>query len=312
MKLASQIELDALQGMEPAFWPSPRKPSFIQSLSAIADKYDIFLIDQWGVLHNGIAPYSGVIDALENLQRLGKAVGVLSNSGLRSNDNITRLHHLGIPRALYSSIVTSGEVAWQLFKDADGVFSEFSGKRCFLISSDRSAHFLEGLDIAQAHDLDDADFILLSGLNPDISESTIDMLIETGVSNGLPLICANPDHMRITNHGLKPSAGMVALRYEAAGGAVIQIGKPFKEIYRYAIQSLSRSPKDRVLAIGDSLHHDVAGGNAAGCDTLLIEQGILSHELAEFKTAQDKENAVMRLAECESQIPNWIATTLSW
>jgi HAD superfamily hydrolase (TIGR01459 family) len=310
MKRAEPFEIDALENIKPARWPN--KPRFIPGLSGIADKYDIFLIDQWGVLHNGIQPYPGVIEALNGLKNLGKDVVVLSNSGLRSNDNIMRLHGLGITRDLYSSIVTSGECAWQLFKDANGVFSEFRDKYCFLITSDRSSRFLDGLEISEAETLEQADFILLAGLHAEVSESAIDTLIENGVRNGLPLICTNPDHMRITRQGLKPSAGMVALRYEAAGGAVIQIGKPFKEIYRFALNSMGCTPETRVLAIGDSLHHDVAGGNAAGCDALLIEQGILSHELAEFKSPQDKEDAVLRLAECESEIPDWIAATLSW
>jgi len=289
-----------------------KTPKFIPGLSQVHEKYDLYLLDQWGVLHNGVEPYPGVIDTLKALKAHNKYVIILSNSGLRADLNIIRLESLGITRDLYSSVVTSGELAWNLLKESKGAFSEFRERKCFLISSDNSSRFMKGLDIPLSENLEDADFILLTGLSPDISEAVVDWVIDTGISRGLPLICANPDHIRITTEGLKPSAGMVALRYEAAGGAVIQVGKPFKEIYRFAINSVGCPSHTRVLAIGDSLHHDIAGGNSVKCDTMLILQGILSRELTEFKTSEEKESAILRMAQCESEIPNWIAETLSW
>ena len=50
------------------------------------------------------------------------------------------------------------------------------------------------------------------------------------------------------------------------------IGKPYPDIYRMAVARVGDMRP--VLAVGDSLEHDIAGGQAAGFDTLFIAGGI--------------------------------------
>ena len=85
----------------------------ISGLSALVEHFDLFMIDQFGVLHDGTAPYDGTIDCLEKLKANGKGVILLSNSGKRAVDNISRLANLGFSRELFDDVVTSGGVAWQ-------------------------------------------------------------------------------------------------------------------------------------------------------------------------------------------------------
>ena len=79
----------------------------------------------------------------------------------------------------------------------------------------------------------------------------------------LPMICANPD-LQVIRGGVRVlCAGSLALRYQELGGDVRSIGKPDPAIYQPVLQSLDL-PVERVLAVGDALHTDIAG--AAGVD----------------------------------------------
>ena len=72
--------------------------------------------------------------------------------------------------------------------------------------------------------------------------------------------------------GLLPAPGAIAALYESMGGQVTWIGKPYPEIYRHAARLIGNP--SRILCIGDSAEHDVAGGRAAGFSTLLVLQGV--------------------------------------
>jgi ribonucleotide monophosphatase NagD (HAD superfamily) len=78
----------------------------------------------------------------------------------------------------------------------------------------------------------------------------------------------------LTPAGLQPSSGAIAELYEALGGWVTFVGKPFPAIYRAAAELAEADPQ-RLLCIGDSLDHDVAGGAKAGFSTALVRTGIL-------------------------------------
>ena len=76
----------------------------VDSLSALADEFDEFLIDQFGVLHDGMRPYQGATECLARLKELGKNVVLLSNSGKRVDANIVRLADLGFERTLFDHV----------------------------------------------------------------------------------------------------------------------------------------------------------------------------------------------------------------
>ena len=59
-------------------------------------------------------------------------------------------------------------------------------------------------------------------------------------------------------------AGEIARTYEALGGSVSWIGKPFRAIYDAALAALDHPAPERTLCIGDSLAHDIAGGQGVG------------------------------------------------
>ena len=76
------------------------KTRLCKGLSDISDSYSGFIIDQWGVLHDGKTPYEGVVECLKELKSRKKHVIILSNSGKRAEENKERLKKIGIGPSL--------------------------------------------------------------------------------------------------------------------------------------------------------------------------------------------------------------------
>ena len=75
------------------------------------DEYDLFLLDMWGVMHNGSRPYDGVLECIKELKKNGKEMVILSNSSKRTDSSIKNLKKLGFDPSDFSQIITSGEVS---------------------------------------------------------------------------------------------------------------------------------------------------------------------------------------------------------
>lgn len=245
----------------------------IEGLSQIASQYDGMLIDQFGVLHDGAKLYPGSLDVLCHLRALRMPVVVMTNSGKRACANVRRLMQMGIPRDFFEDAVSSGEVAYDLLKSS-------KAKRAFIIGKEGDDYGFDRFEIVSRPQ--QADVILILGSNaPKTSLEGYGHLFK-GLT--IPAICCNPDKLMITSSGLQPAPGAIAAVYEAQGGKVQWIGKPYREIYDYALKVIGR-PK-RVLCIGDSAEHDVGGGRGAGLTTLLIKTGV-SEGLTQFEPEPD-------------------------
>ena len=77
-------------------------------LKAIFDKYDLFFIDLWGVVHNGINLHSGAINVLNKLLELKKEFILLTNAP-RPNKNVEIfLEKMGLDKKVREKVFTSG------------------------------------------------------------------------------------------------------------------------------------------------------------------------------------------------------------
>jgi len=284
---------------------------FCDGLSAVAELYETFLVDQWGVLHDGRAPYPGVVDCLQRLVDGGKHVILISNSGRRALDSAQRLSRIGIPAASYSHLVTSGEIAWRMLAAGDGFCGALAGKRCALFGSDDKFDFVNGLPISLS-DLDQAEFILLTGMDDARPLADYERMIDTGIRCGIPLLCVNPDLARITPDGLKPGAGAIAARYAARGGIVHYVGKPHRAIYAHCLALAAERGGARTIAVGDSLHHDIAGGAAAGIATLLVMNGVHADALADQPGSEALMLAMARIVGNGGALPDWVVPSFRW
>src|SRR5215470_17708771 len=186
----------------------------IEGLAAIVDRYDGFILDLWGVLHDGVRPYPGVKDALRELRRRRKRAVILSNGPRRAAALIRRITEIGITADLYEALHSSGEETWRLLRErADPAMAEL-GRRVFPIAPERDRDLLDGLDLEIADDLATAEFVLVTGL-ADAAEKVSDyeLVLAGGAARRLPLLCANPD-LEVVRGGVREfCAGALAARY---------------------------------------------------------------------------------------------------
>jgi len=288
--------------------------TFCQGLYELMDSYDGFIMDQWGVLHNGVAPYEGVIDTLNHLKQRKKQVVILSNSAKRSDDNVERLKKLGIKPTLYKSVVSAGEVTWQGLKEQKDPPFKGLGKKCYLITRENDRTLLEGLDIEVVSDIEEAQYILITSFDsPNKKVEELDPVFKKAVAKRLPAICANPDLVTVYGHERAVGPGAVAKRYHELGGAAHLIGKPHKTIFRYALGLFEDVIPSRILVIGDSIQHDIAGAIGVDLDTAFITQGIHANAFKPGMAPEPKRKAMEHLAQTYAGIrPNWVLDSLIW
>ena len=253
----------------------------IDGMRDLAADYDGFILDLWGVVHDGTAPFPGVIDCMSRLIEAKKRVVLLSNAPRRSDDVMRRITRIGVPERLYHGIMSSGEKAWLHLKHRDEPFYAALGHRCVHIGSERDLEIREGLDLVFVDVPAEADFILNTG--PAEWEDTLETympVLAEALSRGLPMVCANPDLVVVHNGKPALCAGALAEEYQRLGGRVRCHGKPYPSVYESCLGLLGIGEKRRILAIGDSLRTDIAGATGAGIDSLFIAGGIHADELS--------------------------------
>lgn len=248
------------------------QPRVLARLNEVSDRYDAYFIDQFGVLHDGTRPYDHAIEALRQLNGAGKRVVLLSNSGKRAASNAARLERLGFSPDTWTQILTSGEVGRSILADALP-----AGRRrsCLLLVRDGDRSAIEGLPIDVTADPARCDLVLIAGSEGDARPlEAYRALLAPAAARGIPAYCTNPDMQMLTPQGLRFGAGRIAALYEELGGAVQWIGKPFPAIFAAARQAVADVAAERILCIGDSIDHDIAGARAAGIDSCLVTGGI--------------------------------------
>ena len=260
----------------------------LAQFAPLAARYDGFIVDLWGVVHDGVAPYPGAVECLARLREVGKRVVLLSNAPRRAEAAAAAMAAMGIAPDLYTGIVTSGEVTHALLRDRDLPDYAALGRRLFHIGPERDRNVFLGLDYAPVPSPAEADFVLNTG--PDDTRVPTDIgpwrdELAACRAAGLPMVCANPDLEVIRGGARVICAGALALHYVAIGGAVLWVGKPDPSVYRPVFEQLELPPA-RILAIGDALRTDIAGAAAAGVGSCWVLGGIHAAELAGPEAAE--------------------------
>jgi HAD superfamily hydrolase (TIGR01459 family) len=253
----------------------------VSGLRDLASDYDGYILDLWGVVHDGVQPYPGVLDCMERLVQAGKRVVLLSNAPRRADDVVRRIAAIGVPAGLYHDVMSSGEEAWQHLKRRDDPFYASLGRVCLHICSERDLEIREGLGLSYVDHPGRAEFILNTG--PAGWDDTIEdyaPMLAACRERGLKMVCANPDLTVMHGAKLALCAGALAVHYEKLGGMVRWHGKPHRSVYESCFALIGVADRGRILAIGDSLRTDIAGANGVGIDSLLIAGGLHAGEFA--------------------------------
>ena len=248
----------------------------LNHLSEISDAYDTFVIDLWGVMHNGIKLNKKAMEAVTQLQIKSKKIVFLSNAPRPSLTVIDFLLKMKIDKQYLSNVMTSGEAAMQAINQ-----NKF-GKKFFHLGPQRDSSIFEKVK-ENLTTIDNCDFILCTGLfdedNPDLNKS---QLHENDLNyykkflikhTSKKLVCTNPDLTVHRGDKEEYCAGYIAKIFEELGGKVIYYGKPYEEIYKMCFKS-----NEKVLAIGDNLRTDIKGANNLNKDCLFISNGVHRNE----------------------------------
>jgi HAD superfamily hydrolase (TIGR01459 family) len=280
--------------------------AFVDGVGAFIDAYEGFLIDQWGVLHNGERVYPGAFEVLAELARRNKRVVLLTNSGRRRSFNEERLQELGFNTRALAGIVTSGEATWQALQQRAVEPFRSLGRRCLLFTRADDMGPVEGLDLELVSDPEQADFLYLTWLDAlTHSIDTFDQVIEVAARRGLPMVCSNPDRVAPTEGGLTQAPGSLAERYRGIGGRVIYVGKPHAPIYGACLDLLEGLEPHEICGIGDSLEHDIQGAKKAGMGAAFIMRGIHAEAFPEGASRAANVRALDGLVAEHGAAPDW-------
>jgi HAD superfamily hydrolase (TIGR01459 family) len=283
--------------------------TFTDHFSTIADRYDVVLCDVWGVVHNSLVASPEAYDALSRFRAKGGAVVLITNAP-RPNHVVKRqLDKLGVPHHAYDAIVASGDVT-------RGVVAEREGKRVFCIGPERDRPLFDGLGITFT-DVEGADYIVCTGPYHDDNETPEDYraLFMRARERNLFMLCANPDLVVERGTQLIYCAGALADLYAKLGGDVLYAGKPHAPIYEETLKRAAgalgkTTPRDRVIAIGDSIRTDMKGAALFGIDSLFVTAGIHAEEFGD-RDAPDAR-VMTKVLTREGVMPTRVTRKLVW
>lgn len=275
----------------------------LQGLRDVADRYDGFVLDLWGVVHDGVTVFPGVVDALERLHGAGKKLVFLSNAPRRAHVVAAQLDGFGITERLHDGVMSSGEATWRYLDTRPDDWSMSLGRACLRIGPGRDLGILEGLDLDPVDSMTEADFILVTGPRDQMnSAEPYDAMLREAHKARKPMICANPDREVIRGGIRQICAGAIAERYADLGGEVRWYGKPDPTIYDDCFRLLDIPDRSRILGIGDSFATDIKGANAAGLDALLVARGIHADDLVDPAGALDGTRIAARADATEVRL----------
>ncbi|RBW48558.1 HAD family hydrolase [Marinobacter sp. F3R11] len=266
---------DAYQRIRPRL-PEPVStsitPELVPSLAAIADRFDGFIFDAFGVLNAGDMALPTAVARFHDLQAMGKHCLVLSNAATAPQQQLVQKYrNLGFPltqdqlissRMLVTDALASApEQTWAVMAPASAHADQLPC-RSFVITSQIVQTSREKLDSADA-------ILMLSA--QDWTEELQHGLIDSLRRRPRQVWVANPDLVAPRENGLSLEPGHYAHHLtDATGLDTVFFGKPFSNAFDAAKSRLAHIPASRLLMVGDTLHTDILGGRCAGISTMLV------------------------------------------
>ena len=264
----------------------------LEHLSEIYSSYDTFVIDLWGVMHNGIVLKNKAIEAVDQLKKNSKKIVFLSNAPRPSFKVIDFLSKMKMDKKYLSNVMTSGEAAMH------AINQKKFGRSFYHLGPPRDTSLFEKVKDNRTS-IETSDFILCTGLF-DNHEEDLEYYKKFLIKHTSKIfVCTNPDLVVHRGNKEEYCAGYIAKIFENLGGKVIYYGKPHKEIYKMCFED-----DEKVLAIGDNLRTDIKGANNLDKDCLLISDGVHRKEFnneSELKVLLTKYNVKANYFQKELQ-----------
>ena len=265
-----------------------------EGLQSIAEKYDLFYIDLWGVVHNGIELHKDAIFTLKKLLEINKNFVLLTNAPRPIQPVKEFLEKMGMEEKFRDKVFTSGEAALNYLKKF--CFS----KKFYHIGPPRDFDLFNDFKNNKSKDIEESQYFLCTGLFDDYDQNLnyYKNLLENHIDK--KMICTNPDLIVDKGNKRELCAGSVALVFEKMGGEVVYFGKPFPEVYNQSINNKGK----KILSIGDNLNTDIKGANLLNYDSLIISNGVHKDEI--------KKEGIDVVSKKYETVVNYIQTELKW
>ncbi|MBA1339902.1 MAG: Ribonucleotide monophosphatase NagD, HAD superfamily [Pelagibacterales bacterium] len=265
-----------------------------EGLRSIVDNYDIFYIDLWGVVHNGIILHKKAIKTLVEISKAKKNYVLLTNAPRPNKTVKIFLEKMSMNKEIREKVYTSGEAALNYLR------ANHLGKKFYHIGPSRDFDLFLDFKNSKTKNIDDSTYLLCTGLFKGFDEDLnyYKELFKDHVNK--KMICTNPDLIVDRGEKRELCAGSVALAFEKIGGKVVYFGKPFPEVYNQSIDNNNK----KILAIGDNLNTDIKGANLLNYDSLLISNGVHKDEI--------KKDGIEKVSKKYETVVNFIQSELKW
>ncbi len=240
----------------------------VDHLGDLKDEVDVYLLDAFGVLNIGETAISGAPERIAELQQAGKQVIVVSNAAsVPKRVLLEKYARLGFSFAP-ENVLSSREVLLSALGDMHLGHIGMMGLEAY------GREDLENLDFSFLTDdpasFDKADSFVLMGAGKwsDVQQTLLENAL---IRRARPLLVGNPDIVAPRENGLSREPGYFAHQLADRTGVEPQFfGKPYGNAFDMALAKVSNVDRSRIVMVGDTLHTDILGGQAAGVTTALI------------------------------------------
>lgn len=247
------------------------------SHDALAEAYDLAMLDLDGVVYVGGQAVPGAPDHLARARSAGMRLAFITNNASRTPERVAEhLRELGV-EASTEDVVTSAQAAARVVADRYG-----AGARIVCLGADGLRTALEAADLVPVGAEDEAAAIC-TGYGPDVRWADI-MRAAVRIRDGLPWVASNTDLTFPAAFGVAPGHGVqVDMLRRFSGVDPVVAGKPARPLLD---ETVRRVGGQRPLMVGDRLDTDIEGAHEAGLDSLLVLTGVTG--LAELVAATER------------------------
>ncbi len=251
----------------------------LAAVTELVQEHEGFLVDLWGVVHDGERLGEGVREALVELAARGARICFLTNTSRLGRQVVDHLVAMGVPRETFLDVVSSGDVT-----RAALLARSPAPSRVLHVGNPAFVPWVFELGFTFVETLEEVDLVVATGTVSGEEElAGVKERLAPLAARGTPLVCTNPDRVLPAKGGLSLAPGAIAHAYASIGGPTFLFGKPHAPIYRAALDRLGLPP-ERVVAIGDMIETDVAGARAASIASVLVTTGVHAAELGDAPT----------------------------
>ncbi|AXE17501.1 TIGR01459 family HAD-type hydrolase [Runella rosea] len=279
----------------------------LDNFKEIADNYQVFFFDAFGVLKNAHGLIPNIVDTFSYIRQQQKQFYILTNDASRSPQQLAESYwRLGLHDVTADSIISSGMLAREYLQ-----LKVKQGTAVYLGTED-SAHYIETADLRTLSisdvDLDNtADINALVLLDDEGFDWNNDLNKAVNLlrRRTIPVIVANTDNTYPTSKTQVAIAigGVADMLENIVGKQFIRFGKPDAQLFMFAYERVvAQNPaigKKDIVMVGDTLRTDISGGNKFGLDTVLVLTGNIPAEDAEIRI---RSTGIIPTYVCESAV----------